>query len=352
MTDQQRDFRWRVVAKSERGDSHLRQRLCNQDCVAHTLGAEGRPPVIVAVADGHGSPRSFRSDQGARIAVDVAIKKCSEFVQGVRNGPPSAIKRLVEQQLPCAIAKAWTEGVDEHLQEHPYSDDEQTRCSGSKKDRYLPYGSTLLGAVISEDYLICVQLGDGEVLFVSDETGEPTWAIPKDPSLIANETASLCQQDSWKAVRVVFRYIGETPPAMLFLSTDGYPNSFRTPDEFRKNVSGILEIVRIEGPDSVENDLPLWLREASQLGSGDDMTVALICRLEPPWLARGEEAQDVSPVIEESSQPAPRDPKESKDAWGDKAAAADSDAEIQMGFTSVHGSDTPPQQIEGEEEER
>lgn len=59
------------------------------------------------------------------------------------------------------------------------------------------------------------------------------------------------------------------------LSTDGYANSFRNDDDFRKVGPDLLELVRSEGIDRLEASLAGWLEEASEVGSGDDVTVGI-----------------------------------------------------------------------------
>jgi hypothetical protein len=55
-------------------------------------GSPNRLPIVVAVADGHGSPAAFRSDVGARRAVWWATTECLRLVQ---ETPPLAGPALV-----------------------------------------------------------------------------------------------------------------------------------------------------------------------------------------------------------------------------------------------------------------
>jgi hypothetical protein len=68
----------------------------------------------------------------------------------------------------------------------------------------------------------------------------------------------------------------QEPPALILLATDGYANSFRTDQDFLKVGSDMLEMIRRDGWQYVKNRLNGWLAEASQLGSGDDITVGLM----------------------------------------------------------------------------
>lgn len=62
---------WRTLTASVRGAAHERSGLPNQDAVRVARFDEGRA-LLVALADGHGSAKNFRSQPGARLAVATA----------------------------------------------------------------------------------------------------------------------------------------------------------------------------------------------------------------------------------------------------------------------------------------
>jgi hypothetical protein len=64
----------------------------------------------------------------------------------------------------------------------------------------------------------------------------------------------------------------------VLLATDGYANSFREDAGFLRIGGDLLEMIRQDGIEGVDGNLETWLNEASELGSGDDITVALVCR--------------------------------------------------------------------------
>ena len=116
-----------------------------------------------------------------------------------------------------------------------------------------------------------------------DSTGKSDRPFPKDPSLIANETTSLCLANAWQHCRVKLTPFS-TPPALIFVSTDGYANSFPTEQDFLETVTDYLRWLReqadLEGAeqplsDRIEQELSESLADISQQGSGDDITVGL-----------------------------------------------------------------------------
>jgi serine/threonine protein phosphatase PrpC len=277
--------RWRVVGQSVRGATHERAGLPNQDAIHWLPESSVGLPLILVVADGHGSHRSFRSETGARLAVETAAQVISDFLRGqTQTENLSMTKRAAEEWLPAALVRRWLEAVSTHLAAHPLSADELTPPldvhSASKQDApsNLPvaYGTTILAAAVAESFILYLQLGDGEILTVSED-GEVTRPLPKDERLFANETTSLCSQDAWRDFRVCFQVVSNTPPALILLSTEGYSNSFHDEQGFLKVGSDILEMIRADGLAMVNEHLASWLTESTYAGSGDDVTLGLIC---------------------------------------------------------------------------
>ena len=62
---------WRAIAGTARGAAHVARGLANQDSVkSQAIDAVGG--TVVAVADGHGHDRHFRSATGSRLATRAA----------------------------------------------------------------------------------------------------------------------------------------------------------------------------------------------------------------------------------------------------------------------------------------
>lgn len=277
--------RWRVAGRSVRGATHERNGKPNQDAICWLPESSSGLPLILAVADGHGSSKSFRSETGAHLAVETATQVINDFLLGqTQTENLSATKRAAEEWLPKALARRWTEAVETHLAAHPLSTDEINLLGGDRHaavgqavpaNSQLAYGTTILAAAVAEGFILYLQLGDGEILTVSGE-GEVTRPLPKDERLFANETTSLCSQDAWRDFRVSFQVVSHTPPALILLSTDGYPNSFRDEQGFLKVGSDILEVIRTGGLDKFNDHIESWLTESTYAGSGDDVTLGII----------------------------------------------------------------------------
>jgi serine/threonine protein phosphatase PrpC len=271
---------WQVVGQSVRGAAHERNGLPNQDAI-YWLPASGRSSsAVLAVADGHGSPRYPRSHAGARIAVDTAVRLIDDFLRSQSDVDNlSLIKDAAQEWLPRALVRNWAEAVAEDLQKEPLSETELFLLgAGASRESSIAYGATLIVAAVNERFACYLQLGDGEILTVSDRR-DVTRPLSKDDRLFGNETTSLCANEAWRDFRVHFQPLTQSPPALVLLSTDGYPNSFRDESGFFKVGSDILDMVQENGLASVKDQLAGWLRDSTRAGSGDDITLGILSSL-------------------------------------------------------------------------
>lgn len=271
---------WQFLGATVPGSSHLRQGIPNQDAWASARLDKG---LLLAVSDGHGSPHCFRSDVGSRAAVEVFVELLSDFLAGSYGEDLSLVKRLAEERLPTQIERAWQGRILDYHQAHPVSEAEWATLAEKKgsdsvrrmQDQPLMiYGATLLGAVITDQYIMYLQLGDGEIV-EADGEARANGVMPEDKRLIANETTSLCRSEAWRDFRFRFQVLTEAAPILLLLTTDGYFNSFRERSGFYQVATDLLDLLREEGPDWVAHELPGWLSEATHSGSGDDATLAI-----------------------------------------------------------------------------
>ena len=265
---------WQVVGQSVRGATHERNGLPNQDAI-HWLPSSGRgSSVVLAVADGHGSPRYPRSHTGANIAVEIATKLIHDFLHSQAGDDNlSLIKDATEEWLPRTLVRNWTEAVAENLKADPLSPVEFTAVGSA--DEPVAYGATLLAAAVTDRFAVYLQLGDGDILTVSDG-GVVSRPLSKDDRLLGNETTSLCAPEAWRDFRVGFQLLRQSHPALILLSTDGYSNSFRDESGFLQVGSDLLNMIQQHGLAKVNDSLSGWLSDSTHAGSGDDVTLGII----------------------------------------------------------------------------
>lgn len=280
--------RWRVVGTSVRGASHRRHGLPNQDALQWWPESGLGPPLVLAVADGHGSAKCFRSDVGSQLAVAAAVEVGAALLApagATAEVPdPAAIEGVAE-----ALVRRWQAAAQAHLLRSPFSRQELERLvteggSGARDTvagtPLLAYGATLSTVWVGESFLLYLQLGDGDILAVSG-AGEVQRPMPGDERLFAGQTTSLCAPGAWRDFRVGFQTLepkGGRAPALVMLATDGYANAFREDAGFLQVGVDIHSMIRSQGLVAVAGSVEEWLVEASERGSGDDVTLGLLCR--------------------------------------------------------------------------
>lgn len=284
---------WRVVGDTVPGASHLRAGIPNQDALLHTRASSVGAPVILSVSDGHGSNKCFRSDRGSRIAVHLAVELMSETLNDIYNGARDAsdlakFEAESRARLGTELVNRWRAVVEADFKREPFKESEMERMIAKDGERaraaveanpHLVYGATLLVVALTDDFIISMQLGDGEIILVADN-GVVTSPLPEDVRLLANETTSLCLAKAAEDFRFGVRPLGLPAPALVLLTTDGYYNSFSTTAGFHQVGADLIEMMRTDGFDSVNRSVKGWLAEATQAGSGDDCTLAFIVRMD------------------------------------------------------------------------
>lgn len=284
---------WHARAKSVTGFTHRQGNpqveLQDANLVHPESGAAHA--VAVCAADGHGSPRSFRSAVGARFAVEECRSVCRELIEfGLETENHSALQDDLETRIGRQLVRSWRDRVTAHYQgsrqhgvePHEFYPDELValeKRSGREavaavRDNYhLAYGSTLLAAVATDSFMAYWQLGDGDIL-VAGPDGECVPVFAPDPAHIANETTSLCSPKAWEHFRWGF---SKNPAPLILISTDGLSNSFENDAGFHQFGTDVYRDIRTRGVDAVAGRLNDWLLEISTRGSGDDVTVGLLC---------------------------------------------------------------------------
>jgi len=293
---------WSLIGRSVQGYSHLRSGKKNQDSFKIFPNDEiTTPPIIFALSDGHGGEKYYLSDVGSNFAVESAIEVLSEFTKSTLIDEINAenieeMNKKIKDTVCQDIVKSWRKKI--FSQEN--RDDSRVRIDDIQREKNRPsiidkqlepYGSTLLIGVIGKNCGIFIQLGDGDILLLYDET-QIIRPIPKDENLIANETYSLClpgAEHYFKVNCILFSHENKKwpsgDPSLIMISTDGYSNSFSSDKNFEQVLIDLSKLI-FENHDgyhtgimNIKDNLESWLEETSKLGSGDDITVGLIINM-------------------------------------------------------------------------
>src|SRR4029077_7401270 len=178
---------------------------------------------VVAVADGHGHRRHFRSARGSQLAVTVACEAARELaarLDGYQTAAPIESEAL--GTLVPAITGGWRGAVREGVAADQFTPREQASRGGD--DPRIAYGSPLLLAIAGRRWLVLVQIGDGDIMGIQPD-GRPLLPVPRDPSLDGRLTTSLCGPRAEDEFRAAVVDTSTTPLIGVMLATDGYGNA-------------------------------------------------------------------------------------------------------------------------------
>lgn len=259
---------WRAQLRGTVGARHTHEGKECQDFGAWQY-AEGAidNALVIAVADGHGAKIHFNSKRGAELAVASAIDRLLDVMKmRIQGESLSFIKRYVSEILPEKIVKTWRDFI---------AIEKGTDSSFLTSEILVPYGSTLLAGLLTDEFICYVQLGDG-VIVESFEKG--VYHFPFGQGIFSDEkTDSMCLPTAARDMKVYFQLIEEESPEFVLFTTDGFPNSYETENDFLLTVEAMRELCQSQLSNK-EAQLDEWMQEITAKGSGDDITVGLLFR--------------------------------------------------------------------------
>lgn len=187
---------WQVIGASTQGTSHVRLGLPCQDAHGYSVL---ETYAMAAVADGLGS--ASKSEEGAKLAVNTVL---------------DVLEESLTIALPTTIEN-WQKNFADAFAEARQS------LENIAKSSSLPlrdYGTTLLVAVVTDDWLAVGHIGDGAIVALWEDDSLETVSLPQNGEY-ANEVTPLTAPDALKSVR--FGIFPKTVKAVALFS-DGLQN--------------------------------------------------------------------------------------------------------------------------------
>jgi serine/threonine protein phosphatase PrpC len=263
------------------GANHIK---AGKPCQDNSLGVKERAYTFIAIADGHGGERYFRSELGSRFAT-VAARECVtnkavlRALKGAAQSNDEKERERVILQLKKSIVSRWNTLVDEHAAANPFTETEFDNLPCKYAEAYRTgeqiesvYGSTLIAVLWTKDFLLALQIGDGSCVIV-DGTGHFSHPVPADERCFLNTTTSLCDKD---AIDEFHHYFSAALPAAVLIGSDGIDDCFTNYDKLYDFYRVILTSFKEKDEQTAAAELTDYLPRMSEKGSGDDMSVAMI----------------------------------------------------------------------------
>ncbi|MBR6241987.1 MAG: protein phosphatase 2C domain-containing protein [Ruminococcus sp.] len=288
---------------SVQGYSHIKKGKPVQD---YSVSYNDEHCSIAIICDGHGGDDYIRSAVGSMIAAKTADAVIKSFVKNFDKskffdksaGNPEALLNKLEEK----IVSSWRERVKKHCSENPFTEDELTRISAKARKKYeeekrifSAYGTTLIAAVMTEDFWFALQIGDGKCVRIKAD-GTFDEPIPDDPKCFLNATTSLCDADAAERCRACyslddlssfvkkteedglqkFQAYGLEKPAAIFVSSDGVDDSFGDREQMNNFYKTVLYSFSNDTFENAKSGIEEYLPRLSEKGSGDDISISAV----------------------------------------------------------------------------
>ena len=213
------------------GNSHIKAGKLCQD---HSLSYSEGDRIIVTACDGHGGEIYLRSHKGSRFA-SLALLHAFMEIETLSFRRYSAEE--IEHNLKLKVLCEWNKLVQEDLSAHPLRKSEAAHLSEKlietlRQNPVKAYGSTLTGAMLLGNRLICVQLGDGGCYLLKNGEIHPAFRECEDEP-VANVTYSLCGEDAFDHMHASI-FDMRLPDGVL-LCTDGVLGPYQSIENFKRS---------------------------------------------------------------------------------------------------------------------
>lgn len=280
-----------AFSSSHQGASHKKTGKVCQDA-AFARYRQGRDKYAVAiVSDGHGSDNYFRSDRGARLAVEATREAISGFMENFLKPNSPKQQELYEalcrkpdefmRQLEANILYQWQEKIGNDYREEPFTTEELTLMKEDARRKYeaspdtrfvKAYGATLIAVVVFPGrFWFGLHIGDGKCVAQSPD-GEFYQPIPWDDTCFLNVTTSLCDANPLSRFRHCFHI--EDFPSAIFVGSDGIDDCFANDEDLYGFYGEVIQTFREKKDKDAYADVDAYLPIMSEKGSGDDISMS------------------------------------------------------------------------------
>lgn len=264
---------------SAQGASHIKR---NKECQDASFSCCGEDYALAVVCDGHGGDDYVRSASGAAYACQAAAECMMKFLRDMDKSAFMTLEKEREEQifqLEASIINAWNTSVSRHYADHPFTPEEEAILSPRARKRYLEekkiesaYGTTMIVVVLTRDYWLGLQVGDGRCVVV-DRDGDFSQPIPWNEKCFLNVTTSICDSDAIDNFRHCYSSV---LPAAVLIGSDGVDDCFSNEAQLNQLYKTVLYSFANSSFEDAMKELDDYLPRLSEKGSGDDVSISAI----------------------------------------------------------------------------
>lgn len=256
-------------AKTSIGYRHL---LNKKPCQDFSILYQEPNRTIITCCDGHGGDIYIRSNVGSQLASKAIINVLSEFDKS------TLLSFENKDSIKLKILCEWNRLIDEHLNNNPIRQSELRKLNHDQieiiRENYVKvYGTTLTGAMLIDNLLIVVGIGDSEVILVSK--GKLYKPFEDNEAPVGNFTYSMCQDDAFEHMHIAILDFDKFDGVIL--CTDGLINPYQNYQNFNQSFIKPLIKVYIEQKNNLHVEEHID-KMAYKIGNGDDVSIAFILK--------------------------------------------------------------------------
>ena len=254
------------------GYSHIKSGKICQDFSSSYCDGER---TIITACDGHGGDSYIRSHMGSKFA-SLATLRAMLDIESLSFRKYSAEE--LEHKLKLSILCEWNDLVKKDLRAHPIRKNDvahlnEAQIEALRQNPAKAYGTTLGGAMLYGNRLICVGLGDGGCYLIKN--GDIRSAFDEDEDEpVANITYSLCAENAFEHIKASIFDMRSFDGVLL--CTDGVLAPYRTIANFKEFfVAPVVGCVINDKIDEVKNFI---CELGTKSGIGDDVSLSMMLK--------------------------------------------------------------------------
>lgn len=254
------------------GYSHIKAgKVCQDFSSSYSDGER----TVITACDGHGGDVYIRSHRGSKFA---SLATLRSMLDAESLSFRKYTAEEIEHNLKLNILCEWNRLVREDLFEHPIRKSEvahlnEKQIESIKQNPAKAYGTTLGGAMLYGNRLICVGLGDGGCFLIKNGEIAPAFLEDEDEP-VANVTYSLCDEKAFEHMNA--HIFDMRCLDGVLLCTDGVLGPYQSTENFKR--SFVRPVVR-RILDGKTNEVKEFVSDLGlRSGIGDDVSLSMILK--------------------------------------------------------------------------
>ena len=261
-----------VFNKSSIGYSHI---LNKKPCQDFSSSYSDPYKTIITCSDGHGGEVYIRSHIGANIASSAVINVFSRIsLRELRRTNKEELERMIKINVLCEYNRMVESSlVKDKLKRSEVAHLDEDQIFLLKDNPSRAFGTTLTGAMVYENKLVLVGIGDSEVLLI--RKGEMIKAFDDEDEPVANITHSMCQDDAFTHLNV--KILDWRDYDGVILCTDGLSSPYQSYTNLNNSFIKplVYKVVNTRSTASIDSFID---ELAGKLGIGDDVSLSFIIK--------------------------------------------------------------------------